>query len=114
MEARAYLKYVRISPRKVSIVLDLIRGKDAAIAKAILRNTPKAASEQLIKLLDRTVADAENNFNMNRDNLYVSECFACPGPTLKRMQPVSRGRGNRIAKRTSHITVIVKERKEEA
>lgn len=110
MEAKAYLKFVRISPRKVSIVLDLIRGKDAATAKAILRNTPKAASEHLIKLLDRTVADAENNFHMNRENLYVSECFVTSGPTLKRIMPRGKGSADRILKRTSHITLAVKEK----
>ena len=110
MEARAYLKFVRISPRKVTIVLDLIRGKDVATAKAILRNTPKAASEHLIKLLDRTVADAENNFQMNRENLYVSECFVTPGPTLKRIMARGKGSADRILKRTSHITLAVKEK----
>ena len=110
MEARAYLKFVRISPRKVKIVLDLIRGKDAATARGILRNTPKAASEHLIKLLDRAVADAENNFGMDRGNLYVSECFVCPGPTLKRLLPRGKGSADRILKRTSHITLAVKER----
>ncbi len=110
MEARAYLKFVRISPRKVKIVLDLIRGKDAASARGILKNTPKAASEHLIKLLDRAVADAETNFSMNRDNLYVSECFVCPGPTLKRLMPRGKGSADRILKRTSHITLVVKER----
>ena len=110
MEARAYLKFVRISPRKVKIVLDLIRGKDAASARGILKNTPKAASEHLIKLLDRAVADAETNFGMNRDNLYVSECFVCPGPTLKRIRPKDHGRAHRILKRTSHVTIVLKER----
>ena len=110
MEARAYLKFVRISPRKVKIVLDLIRGKDAVTARGILRNTPKAASEHLIKLLDRAVADAENNFGMDRNNLYVSECFVCPGPTLKRLLPRGKGSADRILKRTSHITLAVKER----
>ena len=110
MEARAYLKFVRISPRKVKIVLDLIRGKDAATARGILRNTPKAASEHLIKLLDRAVADAENNFGMDRNNLYVSECFVCPGPTLKRIMPRAKGSADRILKRTSHVTIVVKER----
>ena len=110
MEARAYLKFVRISPRKVSIVLDLIRGKDAATAKAILKNTPKAASEQIVKLLDRAVADAENNFQMNKENLFVSECFVTPGPTLKRMLPRGKGSADRILKRTCHITLAVKER----
>ena len=110
MEARAYLKFVRISPRKVKFVLDLIRGKDAVTARGILRNTPKAASEHLIKLLDRAVADAENNFGMDRNNLYVSECFVCPGPTLKRLLPRGKGSADRILKRTSHITLAVKER----
>ena len=110
MEARAHLKFVRISPRKVTIVLDLIRGKDAATARGILRNTPKAASEHLIKLLDRAVADAENNFGMNRDNLYVSECFVCPGMTLKRIMPRGKGSADRILKRTSHITIALKDK----
>ena len=87
MQAKAILKYARISPRKVSIVLDLIRGKSVDEAKGILKNTRKAASEYLIKLLDSAVANAENNFSMNKDNLYVSECYVCPGPTLKRMMP---------------------------
>ncbi len=109
-EARAYLKYARISPRKVQIVLDLIRGKDTDTAMAILKNTPKAASEYLIKLLKSAVANAEHNFNMDSKNLYVSECFVCPGPTLKRMMPRAKGRGDRILKRTSHMTLVVKEK----
>lgn len=110
MEARSYLKFVRISPRKVKIVLDLIRGKDAVTARAILKNTPKAASEHLIKLLDRVCADAENNFSMDREKLYVSECFVCPGMTLKRIMPRGKGSADRILKRTSHITIAVKEK----
>lgn len=110
MEAKALLKYARISPRKVKIVLDLIRGKDAREAQAILRNTPKAASEYLIKLLDSAIANAENNFSMDKNNLFVSECFVCPGPTLKRMMPRAQGRGDRILKRTSHVTIVVKEK----
>jgi len=110
MEARSYLKFVRISPRKVKIVLDLIRGKDVATAKGILKNTPKAASEHLIKLLDRVVADAENNFSMDREKLYVSECFVTPGMTLKRMMPRGKGSADSILKRTSHITIAVKEK----
>ena len=109
-EAKAYLKYVRISPRKVVIVLDLIRGKDAATAMAILKNTPKSASEYLVKLLKSAVANAENNFGMDVSKLYVSECFVCPGPTLKRIMPRSHGRAFRIMKRTSHITLAVKEK----
>ncbi len=110
MEAKAHLKYARISPRKVKIVLDLIRGKDAAQAMAILKNTPKSASEYLSKLLRSAVANAENNFNMDASKLYVSECFVCPGPTLKRIMPRAQGRAYRILKRTSHVTITVKER----
>jgi len=108
--AKAHTKYVRISPRKVKIVCDLIRGKDTQTARAILMQTPKAASEVMIKLLSSAVANAENNHEMDPDNLYVSESFANPGPILKRMRPVSRGRGHRINKRTSHITIIVAEK----
>ncbi len=108
--AKAYLKYVRISPRKVKIVLDHIRGKDVATAMAILKNTPKSASEYLIKLLKSAVANAEHNFSMDASKLYVSECFVCPGPTLKRIMPRAQGRAFRILKRTSHITLAVKER----
>ena len=110
MEARSYLKFVRISPRKVSIVLDLIRGKDVKTARGILKTTPKAACEYLIKLLDRAVADAENNFSMDVEKLYVSECFVTPGMTLKRMMPRGKGSGDRILKRTSHITIAVAEK----
>ena len=110
MEARAHLKYARISPRKVKIVCDLIRGKDAGTALAILAQTPKAASEPLTKLLKSAVANAENNFGMDASKLYVSECFVCPGPTLKRIMPRAQGRAFRILKRTSHITLAVKEK----
>ena len=110
MEAKATQNFVRISPRKVKIVLDLIRGKDAAVAAGILKNTRKAACEPLIKLLDRVVADAENNFHMDPEKLYVSECYVTPGMTLKRMMPRGKGSGDRILKRTSHITLSVKEK----
>lgn len=110
MEAVAHLKYVRISPRKVKIVLDLIRGKDTEVAMAILENTNKIASESLIKLLKSAVANAEHNFNMDASNLYVSECFVCPGPILKRIRPRAQGRAFHIYKRTSHVTLKVKEK----
>ena len=110
MVAKAHLKYARISPRKVKIVLDLIRGKDVATAMAILKNTPKSASEYLTKLLRSAVANAENNFNMDASKLYVSECFVCPGPTLKRIRPRAQGRAFRIDKRTSHVTIAVSEK----
>ena len=109
MEATAKLKFIRISPRKVKIVLDLIRGKNTSHAMAILKHTPKAACEDLKKLLKSAVANAENNFNMDSSNLYVSACYATPGPTLKRIRPVSKGRAHRIFKRTSHVTLKVKE-----
>ena len=110
MEAKATLNYTRISPRKVGLVLDLIRNKPVDLADAILRHTPKAACEDLTKLLKSAVANAENNFNMDKNNLYVSQCFVTPGPTLKRMRPGPHGRAYRILKRTSHITLVVKEK----
>ena len=110
MQAAAHLKHARISPRKVQIVLDLIRGKDADVAMAILKNTRRGASEYLIKLLKSAVANAENNFHMDASKLYVSECFVTPGMTLKRMMPRGKGSGDRILKRTSHITIAVAEK----
>lgn len=110
MEAKAYLNYVRISPRKVCIVLDLIRGKDVKLAKAILEHTPKAACEPLLKLLKSAVANAENNHDMDTSKLYVAACSVSQGPTLKRIRPRAQGRAFRIRKRTSHITIVVKEK----
>ena len=110
MEARAYLKFARISPRKVEIVLDLIRNQDAEKAMAILKHTPKAACEDLQKLLKSAMANAENNKNMDVSRLYVAECFVCPGPILKRIRPRAQGRAFRINKRTSHVTLVLKER----
>ena len=110
MEARAYLRHARIAPRKVQIVLDLIRNKPADLAMAILKNTPKAACEPLVKLLASAIANAENNHNMNRDELYVAECFVCPGPTLTRIRPRAQGRAFKVLKRTSHITLVLKEK----
>jgi len=109
MEARAYLKNARIAPRKVQIVLDLIRGKDTETALAILKHTPKAACEYLEKLLKSAIANADNNFGMDKGNLFVSECFVCPGPTMKRIMPRAQGRAFRILKRSSHVTLVVKE-----
>ncbi len=110
MESKSTQKHIRISPRKVQIVLDLIRGKDYAVAVGILKNTPKAACEPVLKLLNKVAADAENNFNMDPEKLYVSECFVCPGMTLKRIMPRGKGSADRILKRTSHITVAVAEK----
>jgi len=109
-EAKAYLRFVRISPRKVKIVLDLIRGKDVGKAIGILKTTPKIASEYLYKLLKSAVANAENNNHMDVTKLYVSECFVCPGPIMKRAMPRAQGRTFRINKRSSHITIAVKEK----
>ncbi len=110
MEAKAYLKFVRITPRKVQYVLDLIRGKNIKEAMAILNHTPRGASPLVAKLLKSAVANAEHNFQMNTDALYVSQCFVCPGPTLKRGQARGRGGYDRLLKRTSHITIAVKEK----
>ena len=110
MTARAHLKYLRISPRKVKIVADLIRGKSVAQATAILMQTPKAASEPLLKLLKSATANAENNHNMDPESLYVSEVFATPGPIIKRIMPRAQGRAYRINKRTSHVTMTVAEK----
>ena len=112
MEARATLKYARISPRKVKIVLDLIRNQDADKAMAILRFTPKAACEYLEKLLKSAISNAENNHNMDVSKLYVAECFVGPGPTLKRIRPKDHGRAHRILKRTSHITLVLREKED--
>ena len=109
MEARATVKYARISPRKVGLVLDLIRKQPADKAMAILKYTPKAASEYLMKLLKSAMANAENNHNMDVSRLYVAECFAGPGPILKRIRPKDHGRAHRILKRTSHITLVLRE-----
>ena len=111
-DARAHLRFVRISPRKVKIVLDLIRGKDVGRAIGILKTTPKIACEYLYKLLQSAVANAENNHGMDVSRLYVSECFVCPGPIMKRAMPRAQGRTYRINKRSSHITIAVKEKPE--
>ena len=110
LEARATLKYARISARKVKIVADLIRGKDVSEALAIVKFTPKAASEIIEKLLKSAIANAENNHNMEASNLYVDQIYANQGPTLKRIRPAAKGSAVRIRKRTSHITIVLKER----
>ena len=110
MEAKAHLKYLRISPRKVSILCDLIRGKDVKTACAYIMSTPKAASEPMLKLLKSAIANAENNHEMDVEKLYVSTCLVTPGPIIKRIMPRAQGRAYRINKRTSHITIKVSER----
>ena len=110
MEAKAVAKYVRIAPRKVRVVMDLIRGKNVAEAFAILKFTPKVGADAIEKVLKSAVANAENNFDMNPDNLYVAEVYAHQGPTLKRWRAGSQGRASVILKRSSHIGVTLKEK----
>lgn len=110
---QATARYVRISPSKVKIVLDIIRGKDYNEAMAILQGTPKSASEILIKILASAGANAENNLNLSKSDLYVAECFANSGPIYKRWWPRSHGSADTILKRTSHITIILDERQDD-
>jgi large subunit ribosomal protein L22 len=109
-EGRAELKYVRLTARKAKIVIDLIRNKNIDEAFAILKFTPKAASEILFKLLKSAEANAVNNNGLDRDQLYISDAFANQGPTLKRIMPRAQGRAFKINKRTTHITLIVKQK----
>ena len=108
MEATAKVTFVRIAPRKVKIVLDLIRNQPAEKAMAILKYTPKAACEVVAKLLKSAMANAENK-DMDMSKLYVAECYVSQGPTLKRIRPRAQGRAFRINKKTSHITLVLKE-----
>ncbi len=112
MQAKAVAKQVRIAPRKVRLVVDLIRGKQVGEAIAILRHTPKAASPVVEKLLNSAIANAEHNYEMEPNNLVISEAFVNEGVTLKRFRPRAMGRASRINKRTSHITLVVTEKKE--
>ncbi len=109
-EGRAVAKYVRVAPRKINVVVDLIKGKPIDEAYAILKYTPKAASPILEKLLKSAEANAVNNNNLSRDALYVADCYANQGPVLKRIIHRARGSASRIYKRTSHITVVLKEK----
>lgn len=107
METKAVAKTVRIAPRKVRLVIDLIRGKDIKEAQAILMFTPRGASPVILKVLNSAVANAENNNNANVENLYVKEVYVNEGARLKRLLPRAKGQGDIIQKRTSHITVVV-------
>jgi large subunit ribosomal protein L22 len=109
-QAVATLKYARISSRKVKIVADLIRGKSAEEALAIVKFTPKASSAIIEKLLKSAIANAENNHGMKSNKLYVDQIYANQGPTLRRIRPAAKGSAVRIRKRTSHITIVLKER----
>ena len=110
MEAFAYVKYVRMSPRKVKLVADMIRGKDVKTAVAYLKQTSKSACEPMLKLLNSAIANAEHNNQLNAENLYVSTVIANPGPILKRSRIASRRGFVRINKRTTHITIGVSEK----
>jgi len=109
-EAKAHARYVRIAPRKARLVVDLIRGKSVGEALAILRHTPKAASPIVEKLLNSAIANAEHNYQMNVERLYISQAYVNEGPTLKRYRPRAQGRAFPIRKRTSHITLVVAEK----
>lgn len=109
-QAKAVVRYARIAPRKARLVIDLIRGKSAAEALAILKFTPRAASPIIEKVLQSAIANAEHNYNLNPDDLVVSKAVVDEGPTMKRFRPRAMGRASRINKRTSHITVVVSEK----
>ena len=107
----AKLSYARVSVQKACFVLDAVRGKDLDTALAVLRYNPRYASGLIKKLIESAAANAENNNDMNREKLYIAECYANKGPTMRRIQPRAQGRAYRIEKRTSHITVVLDERK---
>ena len=106
----AKLSYARVSVQKACFVLDAIRGKDVTTAKAVLEYNPRYASSVIKKLLDSAIANAENNNGMNPDDLYIAECYANKGPTMKRIHPRAQGRAYRIEKRMSHITIVLDEK----
>lgn len=110
MEARAIAKHVRVSSRKMRFICDMVRGKSVDEALTILKFTPNKGAKILEKVVKSAAANAENNFDMNRDQLFVSEAYSNQGPTLKRFRPKAKGRAFKILKRTSHIGVVVKER----
>lgn len=110
MEAKAVAKYIRISPRKAASVADMIRGKSVGEAYTILKFTPNKGAAIIEQVLKSAVANAEHNYNMDVDKLYVSTIFVDQGPSLKRFKPRAMGRADGIMKRTSHITVMVSEK----
>jgi large subunit ribosomal protein L22 len=110
VEAKAVAKYVRISPQKAGLVMNMIRGKNVNEALAILKFTPNKAAGIVEKVLKSAIANAENNFGLDRDNLYVAKAVADQGPIMKRMMPRAMGRSNLMRRRTSHITVVVNEK----
>ena len=111
-EARAVARYVRISPRKVRVVVDMIRGRRVSEALSLLQFVPKRAAVVVEKVIRSAAANAEHNYGMDQDNLYVAEAYVDQGPTMKRFRARARGQANRILKRTSHVTVVVREKEE--
>ncbi|TDF91456.1 50S ribosomal protein L22 [Paenibacillus piri] len=109
-EAKSIARFVRIAPRKVQLVIDLIRGKQVGEAIAILRHTPKAASPIVEKVLNSAIANAEHNYSLDPNSLVISQAYVNQGPTMKRFRPRAMGRASRINKRTSHITLVVSEK----
>ncbi|NPV26997.1 MAG: 50S ribosomal protein L22 [Firmicutes bacterium] len=112
MEAKAVAKYIRISPRKARLVVDLIRGKALNEALAILKFIPQMAAKSIEKVVKSAAANAEHNYDMNKDDLYIAAIYVDQGPTLKRYKPRAQGRADLMRRRTSHITVVVREKKE--
>lgn len=112
MEAKAVAKYIRVAPNKARQVVNMIRGKQVDEARAILKYTPKRVASVVAKVLDSAIANAEHNFDMDRENLFVSKVYVDGGPTMKRFKPRALGRADLIRKRTSHITVVVGEKEE--
>jgi large subunit ribosomal protein L22 len=110
MEAKATAKYIRVSPRKMKFICDMVRGKELEEALAILKFSPQKGARELRKVVVSASANAENNFGMNKDKLYIAKVNANQGPTLKRFRPRAQGRAFQILKRTSHINVVVKEK----
>ena len=110
MQARAIAKYIRMTPRKVRLVIDVIRGKNVKDAEDLLRFIPRMASTPIDKVLKSAKANAVNNHDMIEDRLFVAQAFVDAGPTLKRLMPRARGTANIVKKRTSHITIILEER----
>ncbi len=112
MEAKATARYIHVSPRKARLVVDQIRGKSVQEALALLRNLPNRPARPVYKVLHSAIANAEHNYDMNTENLYVAKAFVDQGPVLKRIRPRARGMWSRIRKPTSHITIVLQEKKE--
>ena len=112
MEARAIAKFIRVSPRKARMVVDLVRGKKLVEALAILRYTPNKATAAVTKVVKSAAANAEHNYEMDRDEIFISAIYVDQGPSLKRVMPRAMGRADIIKRKTSHITVVVSDKKE--